>query len=251
MQNIHAGHRERLKNKFLRLGAEGLDEHELLEILLFYAIPQKNTNPIAHALISRFGSLKGVMDAEAKELAKVPGIGMHSATLIKLQTALAKVYYTARPAHTQLRSVGDSAKLIVQQLYEYKTEVFYVFALDINLHLLGSKRIAEGDIDKVTVDIKKIATFALDTHAAYLILAHNHPNGSARPSYADIQLTGRIVSAMSALGIGVCDHIVTSGRDFYSFHKQQEFHTEQEKQLLCAAQYTTVQNTSDETEKQE
>lgn len=84
MQNIHAGHRERLKNKFLRFGAEALEEHELLELLLFYAIPQKDTNPIAHNLINRFGSVAGVLKAEPKELTEVSGIGMHAATLLKL-----------------------------------------------------------------------------------------------------------------------------------------------------------------------
>jgi len=238
MPNIHAGHRERLKNKFLRLGAEGLEEHELLELLLFYAIPQKNTNPIAHDLIHRFGSLKGVLNAEVKELEEVSGIGAHAATLIHLQAALAKVYYTTHPKKVRFRNVGEAAKIVVNQLYEYKKEVFYAFALDINLCLLGSRMIAEGDIEKVPVDIKKLVSFALDSQAVYLIIAHNHPNGAALPSRSDISLTQRIVGALAPLGIGVCDHIVTSGRDFYSFNKHREFSAEHDEEVLVAAQYS-------------
>jgi len=241
MQNIHAGHRERLKNKFIRLGAEGLEEHELLELLLFYAIPQKNTNPIAHALIEKFGSLVNVINADIKELTEVSGIGMHAATLIKLQASLAKVYYTTVPKKKCLRSIGEASEYIVNHLYEYKSEVFYVFALDVNLGLLGHKLIAEGDIDKVSVDVKKVVSFALDVRAAYLILAHNHPNGAAVPSYADIAMTKQIVSVLSSLGVGVCDHIITSGRNFYSFNKQKQFCSQRDEQMLYAAQYAMPQ----------
>lgn len=240
MQNIHAGHRERLKNKFLRFGAEALEEHELLELLLFYAIPQKDTNPIAHNLINRFGSVAGVLKAEPKELTEVSGIGMHAATLLKLQAALAKVYYTSVPQRPRLSNMKEAADFIVKQLFEYKSEVFYAFALDINLGLLGYKQIAEGDIDMVPVELKKLASFALDMNAAFLILAHNHPNGSVLPSRADIHLTRQIVSGMSPLGIGVCDHIITSGKNFYSFHQHRQFCMEQDEQVLYAAQYSAV-----------
>lgn len=246
MPNIHAGHRERLKNKFLRLGAEGLEEHELLELLLFYAIPQKNTNPIAHDLINRFGSLAGVLSADVNELTEVSGIGTHAATLIKLQASMAKVYYTHRPKKVRFRNLGEAAKIIVNELFEHKNEVFYVYALDINLNLLERRLMAEGNIEKIPVDLRKLAEFALESHVAYLILAHNHPNGSARPSYADIELTRRIVSALSPLGIGVCDHIVTSGREFYSFNKQREFHADGQEELLYAAQYSVEKNNSEE-----
>ena len=238
MPNIHAGHRERLKNKFLRLGAEGLEEHELLELLLFYAIPQKNTNPIAHELIDRFGSLKGVLSAEGKELTEVSGIGAHAATLIRLMAPLAKVYYASDGKKIRFRNVGEASRIVVNQLYEYKTEVFYAFALDINLNLLDSRKIAEGDIEKVPVNMKKLVSFALDSKAVYLLLAHNHPNGRALPSRADINLTRRIVGILAPLGIGVCDHIVTSGRDFYSFNKHQEFSAERDEEMLIAAQYS-------------
>ena len=95
------------------------------------------------------------------------------------------------------------------------------------------------------MDLRKLAEFALDSRAVYLVLAHNHPNGSARPSYADIALTKRIVSALSPLGIGVCDHIITSGREFYSFNKHQEFHADGQEELLYAAQYSV--ETTEET----
>jgi len=240
-KSIHAGHRERLRNKFINLGHEALEEHELLELLLFYAIPQKNTNPIAHALIERFGSLKGVLEAAPGELCEVSGIGEYAAALIKLQAGIAKVYYTSLPRKTRLASVGQAAEYVVNQLYGRQTEGFYAFALDINLGLLGYRQLVEGDIDSVAVDIRKIASFALDMHAAYIIIAHNHPNGTARPSYADIELTKRIVSAMHPLGVGVCDHIVTSGKDFYSFyHQKKVFSADRDTEMLSAAQYTDL-----------
>ncbi|MBR4079186.1 MAG: RadC family protein [Christensenellaceae bacterium] len=239
-KSIHAGHRERLRNKFINLGHEALEEHELLELLLFYAIPQKNTNPIAHALINRFGSIKGVMEAEIRELCEVNGISEYSASLIKLQAALAKVYYTTVPKKLRLATVGQAAEYVINQLYGRKTEAFYAFALDINLGLLGYRMIAEGEIDSVSVSIRKLAAYALDTQAAYLLLAHNHPNGSARPSREDIDLTGYIVSGLQPLGIGVCDHIITAGKDFYSFNQKKIFTSERSRDELLAAQYTNL-----------
>lgn len=239
-KGIHAGHRERLRNKFINWGHEALEEHELLELLLFYAIPQKNTNPIAHELIDRFGSIKGVMEAEVSELCEISGIGEYAATLIKLQASLAKVYYTTVPEKISLNTVSQASEYVVNQLYGRKTEAFYAFALDINLRLLGYKMIAEGEIDSVSVSIRKLASYALDTKAAFLILAHNHPNGSARPSREDIDLTGYLVSGLRPLGIGVCDHIITAGKDFYSFNQQKLFTAERSSEELRAAQYSNL-----------
>ena len=243
-KGIHAGHRERLRNKFINHGHEALEEHELLELLLFYAIPQKNTNPIAHALIDRFGSLKNVLDAEVSELCEISGIGEYAAALIKLQASVAKVYYTTLPKKARLASVGEASSYIVNQLYGRKTEGFYAFALDINLRLIGYKLIAEGNIDRVSVDVRKLTSFALDSQAAFILLAHNHPNGTARPSYADIELTKSIVSLLHPLGIGVCDHIITSGRDFYSFNQQKLFSADCDAETLSAAQYSDLRTES-------
>lgn len=237
MRNVHAGHRERLKDKFIEYGRDGLEEHEILELLLFYAIPQKNTNELAHRLLDKFGSLSGVLDASMEELMEVPGVGKHCAVLMKVVVEVGRSYFLNEKKKERFTTVAEAAEYIIKVLYAKKNELFYLFCLDSGLHLLGYKCISEGSVEQVPVDMRKVVSTVLNLNAVYVILAHNHPNGTARPSRADIELTQQIANTLAPLNIAVCDHIITAGNDFYSFSRQGSFSVLTDNEILKAAQY--------------
>ena len=237
MDNPHKGHRERLRSRFVKTGGEGLEDHELLELLLFYALPRRDTNAIAHALIKKFASIKGVLSAETEELCAAEGVSMSTAVLIKASAALAKRFYADKSVRPCLAAVGDAAEYIVNVLYGLTAEEFHIFCLDMGLRLIGQTKINRGDAGKVTVNKRAAVQAAINMNAAFVILAHNHPGGTPRPSMSDIELTGELSALLSAVDIKVCDHIITADSGFYSFARHSAFTIEQAKTLLAADKY--------------
>jgi DNA repair protein RadC len=242
MSNPHCGHRNRLREKFLNFGRECLSEHELLELLLYSSIPRKNTNGIAHDLIEKFGSLRGVLSAEMDDLVTVPGVGPNCAFNIKLATEIGRHYFLTESNLKRFASVGEASEYIVNLLFEKREEHFYIFCLDMNLKLAGQQLLFKGSLDQVSVNIREIVQIALRYNAAYVILAHNHPSGSPNPSRADIHVTSEIMHALDPIGVKMVDHIITSGRSFYSFRQQEtfSFSNSNDRETTYAAQYTDL-----------
>lgn len=217
-KNPHAGHRLRLKARFLKEGLETFEEHQILELLLFYVVPQKDTNEMAHALLDKFGSIARVMDAPIKELMVVPGIGEHAVTLLKLIPQISSVYEESRFENmVELPSIRAAAdyvrKLFIGKAYEQMVLV----CLDKQMHLLGAPIIHHGTVDEITVYPRMVVETAINYHAVSVILAHNHPGGSLTPSDSDLKVTRTLMRALDGVGIQTFDHIIVAGKEYFSF----------------------------------
>lgn len=214
---IHDGHRKRLKARFLSQGLDGFDDHTVLELLLFYGVPQRDVNPLAHALLSHFGSLAAVLDAPAEELLKVPGVGESVATLLKLAPQLGRRYMISRVgAGEALVTAAQMGAYLVPRFFGERDEVVYIVCLDAKCKVLGCQLLFRGGINSAFVSVRKIVETALIYNAAGVILAHNHTSGIAVPSQEDCQTTAAVKRALCAVGVELVDHIVVADDDFVS-----------------------------------
>lgn len=225
-KNIHEGHRQRLKRKLLNTDGEAIEPHEALELLLYYAIPQKNTNPIAHALLQKFGSLSGVLEADFNDLTEVVGIKDHAATLIKLQLAMMRMYDLDKYEVRNIRMTPENAGAYVMNLLQgYKVERLYAIMLDAENRLISVVKISEGTNDSSPVYPRAVVKAALETNAEHVILAHNHPNGILVPSKQDIDVTRIVDNALVFVNVRLIDHIIVAGNGYMSIMKElNKFH---------------------------
>ena len=215
--SVHKGHRERLKARFLETGLDSFTDVQALELLLFYAIPQKDTNPIAHALLDRFGSLSQVLDAPLEALKKVPGISDHSASLLRLVTELARFYQVDSAQRTEvLTSLDACGRYLVPRFFGRKVETVFLLCLDAKCKVLCCREIGEGSVNAASISVRKVVEAALSANATSVVLAHNHPSGVALPSADDVQTPRRIAAALSAVEVKLIDHIVVAEGDFIS-----------------------------------
>ena len=214
---IHKGHRERLKQRFLEDGLDNFTDIQVLELLLFYAIPQRDTNPIAHALLNHFGSLSGVLDADVAELKKVPGISDHSATLLVLVTELCRFYQVDSAQRVEILTTLDACgAYLVPRFFGRTRETVFLLCLDAKCKVLCCKEVGEGSVNSASISVRKIVETALAANATTVILAHNHPSGVAVPSGEDAQTTRRIAAALSAVEVHLADHIIVADGDYVS-----------------------------------
>lgn len=215
--SVHTGHRQRLKQRFLETGLDTFTDVQALELLLFYAIPQRDTNPIAHALLDRFGSLSQVLDAESEELKKVPGISDHAATLLRLVTELGRFYQVDSTQRTEtLTSLDACGAYLVPRFFGRKLETVFALCLDAKCKVLCCREIGEGSVNAASISVRKVVETAISANATSVVLAHNHPSGVALPSADDVQTTQRIAAALSAVEVRLIDHIVVAEGDFVS-----------------------------------
>ena len=215
--SIHDGHRQRLKNRFREEGLDHFEEHQVLELLLYYTIPRRDTNPIAHELLKKFGSLSQVLEARPEELAKVDGVGETAATFLSLITAVGRYYLVNRTIQeTILPSIEKCGQYLVPFFHGRRNEMVYILCLDAKCKVLCCKEMGEGSVNSAGVPIRRIVETALGANATSVILAHNHPSGFALPSGEDIQTTRRVAMALDAVEIELVDHIVVADDDFVS-----------------------------------
>ena len=211
------GHRDRVKQRFREEGLDHFDEVHVLELVLFYAIPRKDTKELARALLDQFGSLTNVLEADARELENVPGVGENISTFLTLLRDLVR-YYMVKKAEPP-KIVGDLNECgeYLSKFFVGKTrEEVYLMCLDAKCAILCLKKIGEGSVTSASVSVRKVMEVALAYGASSVILAHNHPGGIATPSDADVATTRRIAMAMDSVGIRLVDHVVVSGDDFVS-----------------------------------
>lgn len=214
---IHRGHRDRVKQRFLEQGLDGFNHIQALELLLFFAIPQKDTNPIAHSLLDRFGSLAQVLEAPWEELITVPGISKHAATLLKLIPQMSRLYQVDSTRQAQcLTTLEDCGRYMVPFFLGRTHETVFLLCLDAKCKVLCCKEVGEGSVNSAAVSIRKIVETALKANATTVVLAHNHPSGVALPSGEDIQTTRRLAAALAAVEVHLADHVVVADGDFVS-----------------------------------
>ena len=217
---IHDGHREKMRRRFIQGGLEAYADHEALELLLYYAIPRRDTNPIAHALVDRYGSLAAVLSAPVEDLQKVEGIGESAAVLISLA---GQIYRKARLAEAAqempLTSVEAVGNYLLERFAGERNEVLYQLCIDAKGKLLSCKKIGEGGVSSAELDIRKLVENALMTSAVTVILAHNHPSGVALPSQEDYAATVRARDALDTVSVTLADHIIVADGDFVSMRE--------------------------------
>jgi len=215
--SIHEGHRGRLKKRFLEYGLESFEDHSVLELLLFYALPRSDVNPIAHALINKFGSLAAVFDAPLEELARVPGIGVNTAEYIKLIPQVSRRYLMSRASFDDiLDSTKKAGAYLLPRFYAERDEIVYLVCLDAKCKVLNCKLLFRGSVNSAGVSIRKIVENALVYNSTSVIIAHNHTSGIAVPSEEDKITTRRIQEALRAVDITLSDHIIVADDDFVS-----------------------------------
>lgn len=215
-------HRQRVRDDFLLHGIENYEPHRVLELLLFYAIPRKDTKPIAYRLVQEFNTLNDVFDAPIEQLVTIEGISTNTAIFIKLISEISKRYY--------MDSVRTSKPLIRKwEVFEYlrtrfigeSAECVYLLTLDTNKRPISCKKIAQGiSTTETTLYVAQVVREAATSPHSNFILAHNHPDGDqVMPSYADETLTKQIAKALNSIDKKLCDHMIISGNKYFSFEE--------------------------------
>ena len=225
-KNPHQGHRERMKEKIKNQGVEHLPEHEVLEFLLYPFIPYKDTNPIAHELIDRFGNLSNVLDASPKVLLEADNMTENAALYLSVLPQIIKRYniqkFGEKPV---LDTIAHSAEYFQQLFLNEKEEAMYMLILNAKGMLLSSCKIGVGSVSACQLNTREFILRTADSQGKFIMLAHNHPSGSPLPSYDDCQFTRWLVSFAEVLGIELWDHIIISAEGYYSFKENNMLET--------------------------
>ena len=216
----HLGHRQRLKSRWLKSGRHGFAQHEILELLLSFAIPRKDTKPLAKALLTRFGTLGRVLQSSPARLASEKGLGEHSALLLNIIGSLAVEIGHESIIGTVIQSPADISEFLLKILGHMQQEQFHLVLLNQQNKVLTVKLIEEGIENRAQIYLKKIIAACLDHGATGLICAHNHPSGQLKFSKADLQLTRGLKSILDPLEIRLLDHILLAGEGTLSMMSQ-------------------------------
>jgi DNA repair protein RadC len=218
-EELHKNHRQRMKERILTQGLSSLQEHEVLEYLLYYAVQRRDTNPLAHRLIRHCGSLNGVLTASYDDLLSVSGVTPHIAMFL---STLSQVfaYGKAKAAKEQKPTLGtpqERRAFAKTCLVGGALERACIVALDAEKRLIAVRDDFSGSMDQLILDVREIIAFCLNKRAVYLMLAHTHPTGVTNPSTGDINATQKIARTLDNIGVILLDHIVVAGDHTYSF----------------------------------
>lgn len=206
-----------MRKRFLRHGLASFDDHNVLELLLFYALPRRDTNLVAHTLMDTFGGLDGVFAASPEELMKVPGIGENAAALIRLVPEAAQRYLVARESISDvLPDVESTGRYLLPRFMNCTTEIVMLLCLDPKLKVLDCRQVGSGGLTSASFSIRDIVQTALQHNAKYAVLAHNHLSGVALPSQEDKSATVLVRDALRMVDVTLIDHIIVAGQDFVS-----------------------------------
>ena len=215
------GHRTRMRARLLTAGPDSVADHELLEMVLFLALPRRDTKPIARALLARFGSFAGAVSAPLADLRAVEGMGDAGAAALKtIQAAalrLARAEVLARPVLGNWDRLMDYLTAV---LARERVEHFRVLFMDGKNHLLADEAQARGTVNHTPVYPREVMKRALELHAAAVILVHNHPSGDPSPSREDVELTRLVTQAAAALSVTLHDHVIVGNGRWFSFRRE-------------------------------
>lgn len=222
--NLHKNHRQRVRDRYFADGIKSMADHNIIEFLLFFGIPYKDTNDIAHELTERFGDLNGVLDASVEELMKVNGIGENAATLIHLTHDIAVKYNERKKQEKPFIATEDRFKSFLTMKYAGETrEIVYMLFIDCHGRISRCVKVCDGSPESVTVDNRTIVEAAVRNDASEIIIAHNHPNGFAVPSTADIRATMDVIPLLKAINVHLIDHIIVADDDCFSMAKSKKY----------------------------
>jgi len=219
--HLHAGHRDRVRERYLTEGLDAFRDHEVLELLLFYCIPKRDMNPVAHALIQEYGSLSGLFEADPRDVARRCGLSEATAILLSLAGPLTRRYLKQRWGDRPMLGTSSRAGEYAVSLFSGRPyEVFYVICLDAQNRVNHAALVHEGTLNEAPVYPRLIVEAALRHKANSVILSHNHPGGSLSASGPDLDVTRRIKAALTPISIPVVDHIIVAGEKYASLAEQ-------------------------------
>lgn len=218
-ENLHKGHRQRLLKKYLESGFQSLEEHEVLEVLLFFALSRCNTNEISHKLINKFGSAAQVLNAPISEITQVKGVGETSAVLMRFLGDFVANYGANREAAVRLESLDNVIKFCEECFPDNDKESCHFLMLDKRKYLIACLSMTGCEFSSVNVDLKAVLMKAFNINAKSIIIVHNHPYGPSIASNSDVKFTRDIAETLISLNINVCDHIIIGNDGYFSMRR--------------------------------
>jgi len=215
--NDYRDHRKRVRQRYRKEGLDDFSPIHALEILLFYAVPQKDTKPIARALIQRFGTFHAVLEADLHQLLEVAGVGENVAVYLSLLRDVSRYYRVDCERETAiLNDPNDYGRYLMNRFVGRTKETVYLLCLDAKGKLLDCQKLGEGDMTSINLSTRQVVELAIAARASVAVLAHNHPSGLALPSPEDVAITHQLRDMLRMVGIHLADHIITSEEDFVS-----------------------------------
>lgn len=225
MENPHKEHRDRVRKEFLSRGFDqDTPKHKILEMLLFYCIPRKDTNILAHKLLDRFGSFSAIFEADTDELMEIEGIGENAAAFLKLMLPVIRTYATEkRRKPNKVKSMDEIGDMLMGKYIGLKNEVFSITSFNNKGEVCGFDFLSSGDIASVGITSRMVVETALKRNAVGLVLCHNHPGGVATPSVADLNVTRMINDVLKQININFIDHIIVCDDDYVSLRLSENY----------------------------
>lgn len=215
--SIHKGHRQRLKKRYLKEGLDNFDPINMMEMLLFFAFPQGDTNVLAHRLLDRFGTIDKIIDAPSHELLEVEGIGENCVTMFRYFTDFYRAYLFAKEQNARFLATQEHyIRYLLPHFHGRTVEMVYVLYLDNRGKLLGEEKLCQGSQCAVHLPVRQLAEGCFRHNATQVVLAHNHPTGFAVPSVDDISTTRQLRATLAELEVHLRDHIVVAHDDCVS-----------------------------------
>ena len=216
VNNIHEGHRQRMRNRFIETGFNGFEQHQIVEMLLFYACPRKDTNELAHILIKKYGSLAGVFDASVQELMTVNGITENAAVLFNMIPKCVPIYFESKTEDEVYDNTDKLKELFRPWFMGVSREEFRIACFDNNLKLINNRLLSDGGPSASIVDMRKLVEIVIKDKTSIIAVAHNHPTGFPIPSKEDIAVTRLINTTMKTIGVTLLDHIIVGANQVIS-----------------------------------
>lgn len=234
---MHEGHRQRLRETYIENGLNGFHDHQVLELILTYSIPRVDTNPTAHLLLERYGSLEAVFNAPVKDLMKVKGVGEKTAVMLTLFGAASRKAARSKNKSAKINTPNDAMRYCTTLIEDQKAEAMFVISMDKLRYVLHVDMISKGTPTETAAYPRLIVEYAIRHGASSVIIVHNHPSGDLTPSPNDLDMTEKVLKALSSIGITLHDHIIVSGESAYSMVFARKMHSgETEQELTMAAE---------------
>lgn len=215
----HSGHRERLRRRFIDNGLDGFEEHQALELYLFYAIPRRDTNPLAHRLLERYRNIGGVCDAPIDELERDFGLSESAAALLKLLPEMSRLYNESKLSDTNFIDPETVGEMIARRFIGRTSEAVALLLGSAKGKILYFDIVAKGSVSSSDFPLRRIVDLAIRHNARTAYIAHNHPSGSLLPSRADLDATKQISSTLKSIGVHLIDHFIVADNEYVSLHE--------------------------------